>query len=190
MRRPLVVGLPGVVTALKQHIRRAVIRHDENHVALPIRLVLVLRDRRQAAEIHAAEPVCGNLQRRGRLPAALVQILRARLRRLLRKALKLAAILHQPRPLAAIVACAEDLQFESTRRSRGHQNPDLLTRLHTLPRAVTLNRRAPHAIPRVQLHPRQLPVITPRPRILLRDRIRREERGKEQETSESRFHGS
>ena len=71
--RPAVVGLRGVVAGLEQHVGAARVADDEDDVALPIRLVGRGGQRRQPAQVHTAQPVGGNLQRRGRIPAAFAE---------------------------------------------------------------------------------------------------------------------
>ena len=70
--RPAVVGLPGVVGALEQDVGRAIVADDEDDVALPVGLGVVVGDGREPAQVDAAGPVAGDRQRRGRLPPALV----------------------------------------------------------------------------------------------------------------------
>ena len=54
---PAVVGLPGVVRALKEDVGRAVVADDEDDVALPVRLGVLVDERREPAEVDAAGPV-------------------------------------------------------------------------------------------------------------------------------------
>ena len=74
---PAIVGLPRVVAALKQHIRRTVVFNDEDNVALPVQLVRAFRQGRQATNVDAACPGLRDLKLQRRLPAALAQAIAA-----------------------------------------------------------------------------------------------------------------
>jgi hypothetical protein len=60
VHRPAVVGLPGVVAALEEDVRRAVVFDDEDDVALPVGFVGGFGHGRETAKIDAAGPVGGN----------------------------------------------------------------------------------------------------------------------------------
>ena len=139
--RPPVVGLPGVVAALKQDVRRPLVAHDEDHVALPIRLVRRRRNRRHPAEVHPAHPVRRNLQRGRRRPTTLMEILFAGLGRGLRRRGQRTKLRHFARAASAVVTGAEHLEAERPRRLRRHHDIDRLARAHTLPRAIALDPR-------------------------------------------------
>ncbi len=154
---PAVVCLPGIVAALEQHVGLARVADDEDDVALPIRLVLGIGQRRQPAEINAAHPVGGNLQRCRRRPAALAPPLLTDGRDRLRHALQRPERRHQPRALAAVVAGAEDLDLELRRRVGRDHDVERLARKHRLLRAIPLNpRRA--VVVLVGADARELPV--------------------------------
>jgi hypothetical protein len=158
MTGPAVVGLPGVVGALDEHVRGAVVRDHEHDIALPVgRALRVLGPGGEPAQVDAARPVGRDGQARGGLPSALVEVLRAGLRHGLGLALEGAQALHEPGARPAVVPHAEDLDLEPPRRvGRDHQ-VDHLARLHALARAVPLDPGGAVLL-RIRAHPRQLPV--------------------------------
>ena len=74
--RPLVVGLPGVIAALKQNIGGAIVADNEDDVTLPITMSARVRKRRQPTDVNAARPVTGNVERDATFPFALAQSFR------------------------------------------------------------------------------------------------------------------
>ena len=170
--RPAVVGLPGVVAALKQHVGRAVVADDEDHVALPIGLVHGVGQRGEPAQVDAAGPVGGDRQFDGRLPTALVHGPRVGLRRGLRLAVEGAELLHQPRSAAAVVARAKDLDLILRGRLGGNHDLESLAGRHALLRAVAFDVQAAAAVGLVHTGPRELPVGRAFVGVLLLDGVR------------------
>ncbi len=167
---PLVVGLPGVIRALKQDIGRPVVANDEDHIALPIRFV-VRGNGRQPAEIDSAGPVLGNRQPGGRLPTTFVQILLAGSRCRLRLTLKRAQGGHQPGTASAVIAHAENFDRQRPGRVGGDHDLDRFAGPHALPRAIALDPGGA-ILAAVDADPRQLPIGCPRFAILVFDQAR------------------
>jgi hypothetical protein len=65
---------------------------------------------------------------------------------------------HQPCAAAAVVAGAEDFDFEGARRVGGDHDVESLAGSHALARAVAFDVRRPKAADFVETHARQLPV--------------------------------
>merc|ERR1711964_177416 len=108
---PTIVGLPGQVAALKKQVARAVVAHDEDHVTLQAVLLgseFALIDAfhllgGELAQIHAAQPVVGNLKFYRRFPLAFAQAILADRRIGLDLALYRIEFLHGTPAGAAIV---------------------------------------------------------------------------------------
>ena len=175
MARPGVVGVPGVVGALEEDVGGAVVGDDEGDVALPGGCRVVGGDHGKPAEVHAADPVGGNLDPCRGLPAALVEIFFAGLGVGLRHALKGAKRRHQPGTAAAVVAQPKDLEPEPGWGIGGDEKLDPLASLDALPRAIAFDAAGADIIP--QAHLRELPVERSLPGILAGNRVARLRRG-------------
>ena len=156
--RPSVVSLPRVVAALEQKIRRTVIAHDENHVALPVRCVCLVRQGGQPAKVHTTGPVVGDRQRHSRIPSATAQAFLSNGRLGLLFALERAECFHGARTASSIVAHSENLDRELRCRRCAHRHVDALPGLNRLARAVTLDVRI---VVTLGPHPGELPVTGP-----------------------------
>ena len=108
---PAVVGLPGVVRALEEQVRRPPVPDDEDHVALPVGLV-PRRERSELAQIDSAGPVLGDLEFEARFPPALAQPIGPDLRQGLGLALQRPRRLHQTSAVATVVAHPVDVEAE------------------------------------------------------------------------------
>ena len=169
---PAVVGLPGVVAALEKNVRRPVVPHDEDHVALPARHRGAVRQQSQTTEVNAADPVSGNLQGRRRLPLAFAQPPGPDLRIRLHPPRKRTERLHQPRTAAAVVAHPDNLDLEAPGRIGADHDVERLAGLDALARAIALDKRRAEPARLVQPHACQLPVLRARLGILGPDDIR------------------
>ena len=131
---PAVVGLPGVVRALKDQVGAAVIAHDEDDVALhPFAFG------RELAEIDAAGPVRRNFQRGARLPLTIAQALGADGRVGLHCTRERPERREVTSSGPAVEAHAIHVESERGRRIGADEELDAIARPHAGVRTVTFN---------------------------------------------------
>jgi hypothetical protein len=114
---PAVIGLPGVVGALEEDVCGPFVTNDEDDVALPVRLFLLINERREPSDINAARPVLRNSEACAGFPEAFVDVFDTGFRNGLCFALKGSKRLDESRPSPAVIAQAENL--DATGRPRG-----------------------------------------------------------------------
>src|SRR5262249_11785120 len=131
---PGVVSLPGVVAALKHEVGRPVIADNQDDVTL-----IAMLDGRQLAEVHAADPVLGNLQRGARLPGTFAQPLLADRWGKLRLADKRTETLDVPSSLALVVAKAVQVNDELRRWISADEEIELVAGPDARPRNESLD---------------------------------------------------
>ena len=136
---PLVVGLPGIVGALKQNLCRAIIANDENHVALPVSLRRIFFDQTQPTEIDSAHPVAGNRQCRRRGPAAFSQMLFAEFGSRLFDTGKRTKSFHQPSAASTVITGTKDLDLERMWWIGRHHDVDRFPSGNTLLGAIAFD---------------------------------------------------
>ena len=131
--RPLVVRLPSIVATLEKEIRRPVVAHDEDDVALPVWRTLLVGHGSKSSEVNTARPIVGNLDCRRWFPFATAHSLVADGRLGLRLAIERPEGFHEARAASAVVAHPENLQHELRRRFSAHHHVNFLARLDRLP---------------------------------------------------------
>src|SRR5205823_6637804 len=104
------------------------------------------------AEINAAEPVFGNLDRGARFPLTIAHTLFTGRWVGLNLPFEWLIGTHQPSALAAVISHAINIQRERRRRIRADVKADRISGPNTRPRAVALNPQT--TILRLQINPR------------------------------------
>ena len=137
LRRPAVVGLPGVVGALEQVARLALIADDEDDVALDALLELG-----ELGHVDAADPILRDQQLGTRLPLAEAIPLRPDLGIGLDATFERAHVAHESTGLPAVETHAVDVDGEVRRRIGADVEGQVLARANAGPRGVALDPRA------------------------------------------------
>ena len=134
--RPLVVGLPGEIAALKQQIRRAFAFDDEDHVALD-----GFAHERHLAEVDSTRPIRRDRQFGCGLPPAFPRPFHPHQRDRLRLAFERPHPMHVPPAGSAVVARAIEIDREFPGRVGADVKRDLLAWVHAGLGAVPLQPR-------------------------------------------------
>ena len=141
---PAVVGLPGIVGALEQVARLALIADDEDDVALEAFLELG-----EFGHVDAADPILREKQLGTGLPLAEAFAFRTDLRIGLDATFERAHVAHESPGLPAVKTHSVDVDGEVRRRIGADVEGQVLARTDARPRGVALDRRAPVAGRRV-----------------------------------------
>ena len=163
---PAVVGLPGVVGALEQVARLALIADNEDDVALDALLELG-----ELGHVDAADPILGDQQLGTRLPLAEAIPLRSHLGVGLGATFERAHVTHESTGLPAVKAHAVDVDGEVRRRIGADVEGQVLARTDAGPRGVALDPRASVAGRRVDPGLGEHPIASSRVQVLEPDLV-------------------
>ena len=161
LRGPAVVGLPGVVRALEQVARLALVADDEDDVALN-----ALREFGELGQVDAADPLLGDQELGAGFPLAETFALRTDLRIGLHASFERAHVAHESPGLPAVEAHPVNIDGEVRHRIGADVEGEVLARANAGSRGVALDRRAPVAGRRVDPSLGQHPISGARVEVL------------------------